>query len=459
MPQDATTLIEANFDGLVGPTHNYAGLSFGNVASESSTGSVSRPRDAALQGLAKMRALGEMGLVQGIIPPQERPHVPTLRRLGFTGSDERVIESAAKQDAILLAQVSSASCMWTANAATVGPSVDAADGKLHLTVANLRSMAHRFIEGPQTARTLRAMFTDREGVVVHEALPGADAFGDEGAANHTRLHDGHGGPGVHVFVYGAHHANRAERRPVKFPARQTLEASRAVARLHGLEPTRTVFAQQNPDVIDSGAFHNDVVAVGSGPVLLYHERAFADEATLLQACRSAVGGRFRAVRVSESQVPVSVAVATYLFNSQLVQVGDGYTIIAPTESRDHPAVRVVIEQIVADPTNPISAVRFFDLRESMRNGGGPACLRLRVPLTQRELANVTPGCVLSKDGRADEGQISRLENWVRKHYRETLTPSEIADPKLLYESRAALDELSQILGLGSMYEFQGAASR
>ncbi len=456
MAQDAATLIEANFDGLVGPTHNYAGLSFGNVASESNTGSASRPQDAALQGLAKMRALAEMGLVQGVIPPQERPHVPTLRRLGFTGSDERVIEAAAKQDPILLAQVSSASCMWTANAATVGPSVDAADKTLHLTVANLRSMAHRFIEGPQTARTLRAMFADRESMVVHDALPGSDAFGDEGAANHTRLHDGHGGPGVHLFVYGAHHANRVGKRPVKFPARQTLEASRAVARFHGLDPTRTIFAQQHPDVIDSGAFHNDVVAVGSGPVLMYHERAFLDETELLNTCRSTVGERFCPIRVTQAQVPVSVAVATYLFNSQLVQVGDGYTIIAPTESRDHPAVQSSLEQIVADQRNPINAVKYFDLRESMRNGGGPACLRLRVQMTPRELAGVTAGCVLSKDGKANEAQFAKLESWVQKHYRETLTPGEIADPKLMHESRAALDELTQILGLGSIYEFQGA---
>lgn len=456
MAQDATTLIEANFDGLVGPTHNYAGLSFGNVASESNTGSASRPRDAALQGLAKMRALAEMGLVQGVIPPQERPHVPTLRRMGFTGSDERVIEAAAKQDPILLAQTSSASCMWTANAATVAPSSDTADRKLHLTVANLRSMAHRFIEGAQTTRTLRAIFSDRDGMVVHDPLPGADAFGDEGAANHTRLHDGRGGPGVHVFVYGVHHANRAARRPVKFPARQTLEASRAVARLHQLDTNRVVFVQQHPDVIDSGAFHNDVVAVGSGPVLLYHERAFMDEAEALRLCRDAVGNEFCPVRVNESQVPIQVAVASYLFNSQLVQTGHGYTIIAPTESRDHPAVRQVIEQIVLDQKNPIHAVKYFDLRESMRNGGGPACLRLRVPVTLRELRNVAPGCVLSQGGAADLAKCERLEAWVRQHYRETLTPKDIADPKLMHESRAALDELTQILGLGSIYEFQGA---
>ena len=456
MPQDAMQLTEANFDGLVGPTHNYAGLSFGNVASESNIGNASRPRDAALQGLAKMRALADLGLLQGVLPPQERPHVPTLRRLGFSGTDEQVIESVARHDPILLAQVSSASCMWTANAATVAPSTDTADGTLHLTVANLRSMAHRFIEGPQTARTLRAIFPIRERVTVHDALPGADAFGDEGAANHTRLHDGRGGPGVHLFVYGAHHADRASRRPSKFPARQTLEASRAVARLHGLDPSRTIFAQQHPDVIDAGAFHNDVVAVGSGPVLFYHERAFLDESRLLQDCRDVLRDRFCPVRIPDARVPVQVAVATYLFNSQLVEVAGGYAIIAPAESRDHPGVAAALGEVIADPSNPITRVHYFDLRESMRNGGGPACLRLRVPMTVAERASVAPGCILSRDGKADEAQFAKLESWVRQHYRETLVPRELADPTLLRESRVALDELTRILGCGSIYEFQGA---
>lgn len=458
--QDANHLTEANFDGLVGPTHNYAGLSFGNVASESNTGNASRPRDAALQGLAKMRALADMGLVQGIFPPQERPHLPTLRRLGFSGTDEQIIDKVAKEDPILLAQVSSASCMWTANAATVAPSTDTADGKLHLTVANLRSMAHRFIEGPQTARTLRAIFPDRARVTVHDPLLSADAFGDEGAANHTRLHgtthDGRPGLGLHLFVYGAHHANRAAKKPAKFPARQTLEASRAVARLHKLDPARTIFAQQHPDVIDAGAFHNDVVAVGSGPILFYHECAFLNEPRLLDDCRAVLGDRFCPIRISDACVPVQVAVSTYLFNSQLVEIAGQYTIIAPTESRDHPAVAAAIQDVIDDSANPINRVHYFDLRESMRNGGGPACLRLRVPMTAAVQASVAPGCLLSRDGKADTAQFTKLESWVRQHYRETLTPKDLADPALLRESHAALDDLTRILGLGSIYEFQGA---
>lgn len=444
-------LIEVNFDGLVGPTHNYAGLSFGNVASESNTGAISRPRDAALQGLAKMRELMELGLVQGVIPPQERPFLPGLRALGFSGTDEQVVERVAQEDPILLAQMSSASCMWTANAATVAPSVDAADGKVHLTSANLRSMVHRYIEGSQTAKVLRAIFPDSARFAIHEPLPAADAFGDEGAANHTRLFDDTvaASRGVHLFVYGVHHANRSGTRPARFPARQSLEASQAVARLHGLKPERCVFWQQNPAAIDAGAFHNDVVSVGNGRVLFYHEHAFVDASGLMKALANVIGPNFIPVKVDAKSVPLEVAVRTYLFNSQLVTLPDKtYALIAPTESEEHPAVHAAIDSVIADKANPISRVIYKNLRESMRNGGGPACLRLRVPLTAEELKAVNPACIM------DEAKLRTLEAWVMKHYPETLTPDSIKDPELMHRSRAALDELTRILALGNVYDFQ-----
>ena len=43
-------LTEINFDGLVGPSHNYAGLSIGNLASTRNAGQLSQPRRAALEG-------------------------------------------------------------------------------------------------------------------------------------------------------------------------------------------------------------------------------------------------------------------------------------------------------------------------------------------------------------------------------------------------------------------------
>lgn len=446
-------MIEVNFDGLVGPTHNYAGLSYGNVASTGNAGNASRPRDAALQGLAKMRRLLELGLTQGILPPHERPHVPTLRALGFDGGDGEVIARAAAEDPVLLAQVSSASSMWTANAATVSPGEDCLDRRPHFTPANLRAMFHRSIEPPATSRILRAIFPEDRGFAHHAPLPPADAYGDEGAANHTRLFDDTvvqaPGPGVHLFVYGVHAGNRHAPRPQKYPARQTLQASQTIARVHKLDLDRVIFAQQNPAVIDEGVFHNDVIAVGNGRVLFYHERAFASEEAVISRLETLLGPAFIPVRVADSELSVRTCVDTYLFNSQLVTLPDAsMALIAPTESFEHEEVRGLINRTIADPSNPISAVHYINLRESMRNGGGPACLRLRVPLNKNELGRVNPRCLATPD-RLDE-----LQQWVLAHYPEELSPHDLADVRVLDAGRAALDELTKILGLGAVYDFQ-----
>src|SRR5690554_2539387 len=252
---------EVNFDGLVGPTHNYAGLSFGNVASLSNARSVSSPRSAAKQGLQKMKALHDMGLVQGVFAPQERPDIYALRRLGFQGSDAKVLSSAFKQAPAIFQAACSASSMWTANAATVSPSADTADKRVHFTPANLTNKYHRSLEPQTTGNILQAMFNNSEHFAHHQHLPDNDHFGDEGAANHTRFCNEYGQPGVEMFVYGRYAFDSSKPAPQKYPARQTREACEAVARLHGLSDDTTVYVQQNPAVIEQGVFHNDVIAV------------------------------------------------------------------------------------------------------------------------------------------------------------------------------------------------------
>ncbi|MES0873721.1 N-succinylarginine dihydrolase [Sinimarinibacterium thermocellulolyticum] len=441
--------LEANFDGLVGPTHHYAGLSFGNVASERNARRIANPREAARQGLMKMQALAALGLPQAVLPPQERPHLPTLRRLGYSGTDAQILARVARSAPELLAAVSSASAMWTANAATVSPSADCADARVHITPANLCSNLHRAIETETTARVLKAVFPDPSRFVHHAPLPATPMLGDEGAANHTRLCSDYGDPGLELFVYGR--GGDDEPRPARYPARQTRMASAAIARLHELDAAATFFAQQHPEAIDAGVFHNDVIAVGNREVLLYHEQAFVDAQALRGWICTHLPGERRPVfiEISETEVSLDAAIASYLFNSQLVCPADGgMRLIVARECEETPAVWSALQRILADDRNPINGIAVFDLRQSMQNGGGPACLRLRVVLTPAERAAVAPGVWITPERHAE------LLAWVDAHYRDRLTVDDLADPQLLEESRTALDRLTALLKLGSLYDFQ-----
>lgn len=441
---------EVNFDGLVGLTHHYAGLSFGNEASTLHSNSVSNPKLAAKQGLLKMKALADLGFQQGVLPPQERPHLPTLRKLGFSGSDEQILVQAMRTAPRLLSALSSASSMWTANAATVSPSADSRDGKVHFTAANLNNKFHRAIEAETTSAVLRAIFNDDRYFAHHDALPSVALFGDEGAANHNRLGKDYAKPGVELFVYGKQEFG-GETGPVRYPARQTREASEAIARLHQLNEPQTLFLQQNPAVIDQGVFHNDVIAVSNQQVFFYHQQAFLHAQQGLEQLRrkmASVEAELVAIEVPTSRVSVADAVGTYLFNSQILTKQNGkMMIIVPEESRQHAAVWHYLNEMVISG-GPIDEIKVFTLRESMRNGGGPACLRLRVAMNEAELQAVNPGVMM------DDRLFSRLNEWVDHYYRDRLTANDLADPLLLREGREALDTLTSILGLGSIYAFQ-----
>jgi succinylarginine dihydrolase len=439
---------EANFDGLVGPTHNYAGLSFGNVASQSHATQPSNPKAAAKQGLKKAKSLADMGLIQGVLAPQERPDVHTLRRLGFSGTDADVLQKAAKQAPELLQACASASSMWTANAATVSPSADTHDGKIHFTPANLVDKLHRSLEPQTTANILKAIFADSRYFTHHQTLPAHATLGDEGAANHTRLCQAYDQAGVEIFVYGYSVIDKQAPRPQKYPARQTLEASAAIARLHRLDDDNTVFIQQNPAVIDQGVFHNDVIAVGNQNVLFFHEQAFWDSKKKLAELRAKLPGTLHLIEVPSHQVSIQDAVATYLFNTQLVTISQGeMALIAPTDCAENPRVKAYLDELLTMDT-PIKQIHYFDVKQSMHNGGGPACLRLRVAMSDVELAVINQQVLLT------DTLFDKLNLWVDRHYRDRLVVADLADPQLLMESRTALDELTQLLKLGSIYPFQ-----
>jgi succinylarginine dihydrolase len=404
-------LREINFDGIVGPSHNYAGLSFGNLASTRNAGEVSQPRAAALQGIEKMRTNLALGLVQGIFLPHPRPDRRWLAELGTT---------IGEAEPALAANAMSASAMWAANAATVSPAPDTADGRCHLSVANLRTMPHRSHEWPATLAQLQLAFAS-DAFAVHGPVP--PAFGDEGAANHMRLAPKHGEPGVEVFVYGVSGG--------AFPARQHLEASKAIARRHGLNPGGALFVQQSEEAIAAGAFHNDVVAVANERVLFAHEQAFADKDALISALADKVPG-FEYVEVPAADVPLADAVRSYLFNAQLVTPPDGaQTLVVPGEARETPAVWEWLERHVAG-NGPIRRVEVVDVRQSMANGGGPACLRLRVVA---DPASVDPRFLV------DESKLDSVAGVVRRHWPEEIHHEDLQQPALVADverARAAL---------------------
>ncbi|MBM7074393.1 N-succinylarginine dihydrolase [Shewanella sp. 202IG2-18] len=440
--------IEANFDGLVGPTHNYSGLSFGNVASQSSAKQVSNPKSAALQGLKKAKALADMGLTQGILAPQMRPDVYSLRQLGFLGSDSQVLEKAFKQAPTVFNACCSASSMWAANAATVSPSPDTADEKVHFTAANLTDKLHRSIEHPTTSKILKAIFPDERYFSHHSALPSHLVFGDEGAANHTRLCNSYGDKGLELFTYGEHVSSSTSERPKNYPARQKLAASQAVARLHQLNPDFTAFIQQNPKVIDQGVFHNDVIAVGNLNTLFYHQDAFINQSTVFESINTRLNENLELIEVPSSKVSVKDAVSSYLFNTQLIELSNGkMALIAPLECQENNRVYAYLSELTTLDTS-IRDVNYFDVKQSMQNGGGPACLRLRVVLSESELVAVNPSTLLNNH------LYIELESWINQHYRDQLEIKDMTDVAFLNEIRTALDELTQILALGSIYSFQ-----
>ena len=413
-------LVEINFDGIVGPSHNYAGLSLGNLASTRNAGAASQPRAAALQGIDKMRTNLALGLAQGIFVPHPRPDRAWLAELGT---------ELGAADPVLAANAMSASAMWAANAATVSPAPDTNDGKCHLTVANLKTMPHRSHEWPATLAQLRLAF-HADAFKVHPPIP--PAFGDEGAANHMRLAPEHGAAGVEVFVYGVSGG--------AYPARQHLEASKAIARLHLLNPDRVIFAEQSEQAIAAGAFHNDVVAVANERVLFAHELAFADKPALLAQLEAKVQG-FEYVEVPSAEVPLADAIKSYLFNAQLVTLPDGKpALILPSEARATPSVWTWIERHLAG-NGPIRRVEVVDVRQSMANGGGPACLRLRV---------VADPASIDRRFIVDEARLDTIAEVVRAHWPEEIHHDDLQQHSLIAQIEAARAALLDALALSEL---------
>lgn len=436
---------EWQFDGLAGPTHNYAGLAFGNVASAANAGSVSDPQQAALQGLSKAWFVRSLNIKQSILPPHYRPMIPVLKQLGFRGDTAHMLETAHRQAPHLLAGIFSSSFMWVANAGTITPSADAADGRLHITPANLMSNFHRSIEAPFTKRLLRNIFANDAYFSLHDPLPSTPRFADEGAANHMRVcAPGHADHGLHIFVYGSGEGGVAA--PQRYPARQDRAAYEAIARLHQLKPECSLFVQQSPVAIDAGVFHNDVIAMNTTQLMIVHQAAFAEGAAALERIRRAARNLdLQILQISEDELPLADAVQSYFFNSQLLELEGGRVVmVAPGECRENAAAHRLLQRL-SEGDGPLAAVHYLDVRDSMRNGGGPACLRLRIVMREEEAAAMHPGVVLT------EARYAQLTDWVKRHYRDRLRFDDLRDPVFIRELNEAYAALESLLGMPGLY--------
>ena len=415
-------LVEINFDGIIGPSHNYAGLSLGNLAATSNAGAVSQPRAAALQGLEKMRANLRLGLAQGFFMPLDRPNKQWLAGLATDmASAEPHIRAAAF----------SASAMWAANAATVSPAPDTSDGTCHLSAANLLTMAHRSHEWTGTLAQLKLAFSDERHFTVHDPVP--PPYGDEGAANFMRLCPSHGEAGLEIFVFGKSGG--------PFPARQHIESSKAIARAHKLDPSRTLFIQQSEIAIATGAFHNDVVAVANERVLFTHEQALEEPEAAYAAIKVKMP-EAEIVIVPADRVSLADAVQSYLFNAQLVTLPDagGMALILPTEAQSNARVWSWLEEHVAG-NGPIRRLVPVDVRQSMANGGGPACLRLRV---------VADPTTVDHRFIADEAKLDRMAAVIAERWPESIAPDQLGDPELVKQVQEARLALLDTCGLSAL---------
>lgn len=446
---------EINFEGLAGMTHHYGGLAYGNLPSMQSIGKVSRPKEAALQGLQKMALLNELGVRQAVLPPHERPFFPLLEQLGFSGTKQNRLDQVKKEAPWLLPILSSSAAMWTANWATSTASIDSSDAHAHFTPANLASYLHRSLEPSTTQRILKAIFPSQVFFKHHPPLPCGGIFFDEGSANQIRFAKNYRSPGVYLFVFGKSTlpSEMPTPSPHTYPARQSKEASEALPRIHGLYPNTAVYAYQHPEAIDAGIFHNDLIAQGNLHFLMVHEKAFWNQQEVLNELKKKFSERcdeeLKIVEVLESQVPLKEAASSFMFNSQIVTLPDlTMALIAPEACRGYDRVTSFFESLVKDPAHPVNTIHYVNLSESLGNGGGPACLRLRVVLTENELAHINPAVLYSP--RLHE----RLESWIHKHYPDTLSKEELAKTELHEKNCQALDELCTILELGKVYPFQ-----
>jgi len=437
-------------DGLVGPTHHFGGLSFGNRASMSSRRVESSPKKAALQGLAKMKLVMDMGVKQAFVIPHARPDLKFLHDCGFKGDKKTVLGDAYKASPSLLASAFSSSFMWAANMGVISSSAVTGDGKVHITPANLAATVHRHIEPEFSSTLLNMMFPDSKYFTHHK--PVYKCFSDEGAANMITLLSDDKSVAMTVFVYGRSESSPLIEYPKFYPARQTKEAIDVIIRNHQLDSQNVMIIQQSPQAIDAGVFHNDVISFGANNILICHDNAFVNQEALLPELLDryykATHEELCIIQLSDDCLSLDDVVESYLFNSQLVEKPDGSLwLLLPQKCKEFEEAAAFCEHLVND-SKVISGFDYVALDQSMKNGGGPACLRQQLYLNEKEHAAFDQRFILTPK------KYALLTDWVNTTYRDEVSAEDFQDDAFVNDAFKSLDELTQLLDLGSVYFFQ-----
>src|SRR6056297_3662393 len=427
--------VEVQIDRLVGPTHHFGGLGVGNVASQLHAGEVSNPAAAARQGLEKMRLVAGYGVPQWILPPQPRPHLDLLESAGFQGSNEDALAATLQQAPKLLSAAMSSSAMWMANAATVTVNPEL---QIVLTIANLDASVHRAIEPSRSQQDLERILPLPCRLL--SPLIGGAAMRDEGAANHMRLSDRQLIRSIDVLVYGDQ-----EPMPSRHWPRQTRHCCESIARRHGLPPQNVFLLKQHPRAIDAGAFHNDVVAMSHQNLLIRHQWAYAESDAQMQQIerrfKEVSGRKLIRIEVPDQTLSLQDAVETYLFNSQIISPAEADrkpVLIAPVEVQQHQAASQLVDSWCS-ATGIFERVEFVDLGQSMFGGGGPACLRLRVPMPASQIA------AMPAASRWSDQLDERLQQIIDETYPSSVRLSDLCDSELIAQAHRAQQQLAAAL--------------
>ena len=354
-------------DTIIGPTYHYGGLALGNTHSLDHKHVVANPKKAALQGLSKMKLLRDHGISQYVLPAYVRDYKGLVQ--GYynnQGDFEDNLKRLYDENLDIFSSFFSASSAWLANAWTMTPSIDSSDGRYHVSPASLNACFHRQLDVKQTIAILTNRLCSKTYITCHHPSP----FFDEGAANMIRLSAG--GKGLYLFVSGSSDTKR-------FKSRHDKRSWQRLVSQHQLDPDYVIYLTQHPDAIDAGVFHNDVISFGVDDLLVVHENAFVDQPnycdTILERYFSCFGTDLTLIQIPDSILPLKDAVNSYFFNSQLVRKDDNrYLLLVPSRCKGLPVMDYFVS-IVAKKWESQLEIMVCDVEESIKNGGGPACLR------------------------------------------------------------------------------------